>query len=100
LAINRHPEQSFPSYKRKKEYRKKMAVPFSKTYHSLEEWRKENEEERHWISDCCGAKEDGDLDHYGEESEAPLGLCRECKDHASFHVESDDDYEPTEPEDE
>ena len=32
-----------------------MAIPWRKTYHSIEAWRNENEEERHWISDCCGA---------------------------------------------
>ena len=70
-----------------------MTTPdFNKTYNSLEQWREEQKEEVDWISECCGAKENGDLDHYGEGDEAPLGICRECKDHASFRLESEDDY--------
>ena len=47
-----------------------------------------NQEEIHFISDCCGALEFGELDDYHADN--PLGICGKCKEHSAFHLESDD----------
>ena len=48
-----------------------------------------NQEEDNFVSDCCGAYEHGELDDY--QKDAPLGMCNDCKEMTTFHLESEDD---------
>ena len=48
-----------------------------------------DDEEDNFVSDCCRASEDGELDDY--QKDAPLGMCNDCKEMTTFHLESKDD---------
>lgn len=48
-----------------------------------------DDEEDNFVSDCCGAYEHGELDDY--QKDAPLGMCNDCKEMTTFHLESKDD---------
>ena len=49
-----------------------------------------NQEEYDFISDCCGSLPFGEIDDIAMKDEV-LGICGDCKDHATFHLESGDD---------
>ena len=48
-----------------------------------------NQPELEFVSDCCGAFEVGSLDNY--EKNKPLGMCSDCTEMTTFHLESDED---------